>query len=154
MYDTIVLGNDVGSLVAAITLAKEGRKTLLIEDGDVPPCYSESGYTFDIDPLPWTGFNRGNIFKQFLSHLGIPQEDPVENPLLQIIFRNHRTELCGKTVPDLNEMTREFPDKISEIRSFYTCLTKGSSFASGLIDRGLHLRPENPKDHILSLIHI
>ncbi|MDI6616001.1 MAG: hypothetical protein QME27_04745 [Syntrophaceae bacterium] len=70
MYDTIVLGNDPGSLVAAVTLANQGKKTLLLTD-DTPLYYSESGYTFDIDPLPWSGFGRGNPFKQFLSHSGI-----------------------------------------------------------------------------------
>ena len=147
MYDTIVVGSDMGSLVAAVTLASHGRKTLLLTD-DAPPCYSESGYTFDIDPLPWTGFNRGNIFKQFLSHLAIPQEDPVENPPLQIILRRHRIELCGKAEPDLREMNREFPDETSKILSLYTSLTKSASFASSMIDKDLHLRPETPKDHI------
>ncbi|MDO9516256.1 MAG: hypothetical protein Q7J01_09185 [Syntrophales bacterium] len=152
MYDTIVLGNDLGSLVAAVTLANHGGKILLLAD-NAPPCYSESGYTFDIDPLPWTGFNRGNVFKQFLSHLGMPQEDPVENPPLQIILRKHRVELCGKMEPDLKEMNREFPDEAPKILSLYTSLTKSASFASSLIDKGLHLRPETTKDHIRLLLN-
>ena len=152
MYDTIVLGNDPGSLVAAVTLANHGRKTLLLAD-DAPPCYSESGYTFDIDPIPWTGFNRGNVFKQFLSHLGLPQEDPPLNPTLQIIFQKHRVELHGTAECDVKEIEREFPDEVSEILSFYTSLTKSGSFASGLIDKGLHLRPETLKDHIRLLLN-
>ena len=152
MYDTIVLGNDTGSLVAAVTLANHGRKTLLLADY-APPCYSESGYTFDIDPLPWTGFNRGNVFKQFLSHLGIPQEEPLLNPILQIIFQKHRVELHGTAERDVKEIEREFPEEVSEILSFYTYLTKSGSFASGLIDKGLHLRPETLKDHIRLLLN-
>ena len=147
MYDTIVLGSDMGSLVAAVTLANHGKKTILLTD-DAPQSYSESGYTFDIDPLPWTGYNRGNAFKQFLSHLGIPQEDPVENPPLQIIFWKHRIELCGKVEPDLKEMKREFPDEVSRILRFYDSITKSSSFVSGLIDKGLHLRPETVGDYM------
>jgi phytoene dehydrogenase-like protein len=146
MYDTIVLGNDLGSLVAAVTLANQGRKTLLVAD-DTPHCYSESGYTFDIDPLPWSGFTRGNVFKQFLSHLGIPQEAPPLNPPLQIIFRRHRLELCGTTERDTKEIQREFPDKYPEMLNFYTSLAKSSSFASSLIEKGLHLRPETMKDY-------
>ncbi|MDD5722469.1 MAG: hypothetical protein PHY29_01875 [Syntrophales bacterium] len=152
MYDTIVLGNDPGSLVAAVTLAKQGRKTLLLAD-DAPPCYSESGYTFDIDPLPWTGFNRGNVFKQFLSHLGLPQEDLVENPPLQIILRKHRIELCGEVTQDIKEMKREFPGETEKILGLYTSIAKSGLFASGLIDKGLHLRPETMKDHIKLLLN-
>jgi predicted flavoprotein YhiN len=52
MYDTIVLGNDPASLIAAVVLANHGRKALLLTMEDVPDFFSESGYTFDIDPLP------------------------------------------------------------------------------------------------------
>ncbi|MBN2250667.1 MAG: hypothetical protein JW724_01150 [Candidatus Altiarchaeota archaeon] len=153
MYDTIVLGNDPGSLVAAVTLANQGRKTLLLAE-NTPQCYSESGYTFDTVPLPWSGFNRGNVFKQFLSHLGIPhQEESPLNPKLQIIFQKHRVELCGTTEWDVKEIEREFPNGTSETRSFYTSLTKSGSFASSLIEKGLHLRPETVKDHIRLLLN-
>jgi len=152
MYDTIVLGNDPGSLVAAVTLANHGKKVLLLAE-DTPPCYSESGYTFDIDPLPWTGFNRGNVFRQFLSHLGIPQEEPPLNPALQIIFRRHRVELCGTAERDIKEIEREFPDKTSAILSFYRSLAKSNSVVSSLIDKDLHLRPETLKDHVRLLLN-
>lgn len=152
MYDTIVLGNDPGSLVAAVTLANHGKKVLLLAE-DTLPCYSESGYTFDIDPLPWTGFTRGNVFRQFLSHLGMPQEEPPVNPTLQIIFQKHRVELCGTAERDITEIEREFPDKTSAIRSFYSFLAKGDSIVSGLIDKDLHLRPETLKDHVRLLLH-
>jgi len=146
MYDTIVLGNDPGSLVAAVALVTHGKKVLLLTD-DPPPCYAESGYTFDIDPLPWTGFNRGDVFRQFLSHLGIPQEEPPLNPPLQIIFPRHRVELCGTTEWDIREIEREFPGKTSAILNLYSSLTKSASVTSSLIDKGLHLRPETLKDH-------
>lgn len=152
MYDTIVLGNDPGSLIAAVTLANHGKKVLLLAE-NIPPCYSESGYTFDIDPLPWTGFNRGNVFRQFLSHLGIPQEEPPLNPALQIIFRKHRVELCGAAERDIKEIEREFPDKTSATLSFYSSLAKSNSVVSGLIDKDLHLRPETLKDRVRLLLN-
>ena len=148
MYDTIVLGNDPGSLIAAVTLATQGRKTLLLTMDDDPAFFSEAGYTFDIDPLPWTGLNRGGVFKQLLSHLGIAPEDHVLNPALQIIFQNHRIDLCGNTTLDLKEMEREFPDEGSNLLQFYRSTEKIASFASGLIDKNLHLHPETTRDYI------
>ncbi|MBW2631192.1 MAG: hypothetical protein JRC90_05435 [Deltaproteobacteria bacterium] len=148
MYDTIVLGNDPGSLMAAVVLASHGRKALLLTMDDVPDFFSESGYTFDIDPLPWTGMNRGGVFRQLLSHLGIAPEDHILNPALQIIFQNHRIDLCGNTDMDLREMEREFPDEGLNLLNFYSSTAKSASFASGLIDKNLHLRPETARDYI------
>ena len=151
MYDTIVLGNDPGSLVAAVTLANQGKKTLLLTE-DTPLCYSESGYTFDIDPFPWSGFNRGNLFKQFLSHSGIlPEEPPLPSPL-QIIFQKHRIDLYGMMERDIREIEREFPDKASGIAGFYNSLSRSGQFVSGLIDKGLHLRPEKLKERLRLLV--
>ncbi|MBW2674767.1 MAG: hypothetical protein JRD89_15375, partial [Deltaproteobacteria bacterium] len=39
------------------------------------------------------------------------------------------------------------------ILSFYSSLSKSASVASGLIDKGLHLRPETLKDHIRLLLN-
>ncbi len=151
MYDTIVLGNDLGSLVAAVTLARQGGKTLLLAD-ETHSCYSENGYTFDIDPFPWTGFSRGDIFKQLLSHLGITQEDLVVNPPLQIIFRNHRIEISGKENPDLKEINREFPEDESGMLRLYGSIAKSGAFASMLVDKGLHLRPKDIKSYAKVLL--
>jgi len=148
MYDTIVLGNDPGSLIAAVVVASRGRKALLLTMDDTPDFFSESGYTFDIDPLPWTGMNRGGVFRQLLSHLSITPEDHILNPALQIIFQNHRIDLCGNADLDLKEMEREFPDEGLNLLNFYSSTAKSASFASGLIDKNLHLRPETARDYI------
>ena len=109
MYDTIVLGDDPGSLIAAVTLANHGRKTILLTMDDTLDIYSESGYTFDIDPLPWTGLNRGDAFRQLLAYLLITPEDHSLDPALQIIFQKHRIDLFNDTGSCLKEMEREFP---------------------------------------------
>ncbi len=154
MYDTIVLGNDPGSLMAAITLVSQGRKTLLLVQDDLPECFSEAGYAFDIDPLPWTGMGRNGIFRQVLSHLGITPEDHALNPALQVIFRDHRIDLCGIADPDRREIEREFPGDSVGLADFYSAIAKSASFASGLIDKNLHLRPENTLDRIRLLRHM
>jgi len=115
---------------------------------NVPDFFSESGYKFDIDPLPWTGLNTGGVFNQLLAHLGINPEASILNPALQIIFQNHRIDLCGNTEVDLKEMEREFPDDSANLAKFYCSTGTTASFASELIDKGLHLHPETAKDYI------
>lgn len=148
MYDTIVLGDDPGSLIAAVTLASHGGKTVLLTMEDTPDLYSESGYTFDIDPLPWTGSNRGNALRQLLAHLLITHEDYPLDPALQIIFQEHRIDIYNDTGLCLKEMEREFPDNTLQILNFYKSIAKSDTFASGLIDKNLHLQPETVWDYI------
>ncbi len=148
MYDTIVLGDDPSSLIAAVTLASYGRKAILLTMDDTPDLYTESGYTFDIDPLPWTGLNRGGVFRQLLAHLLITQEDHCLDPALQIIFPNHRIDLYNDTQSYLKEMEREFPGNVLEIFKFYKSIAKSSSFASELIDQDLHFQPETVWDYV------
>lgn len=148
MYDTIVLGNDPGSLIAAVTLASHGEKTVLLTMEDTPDLYSESGYTFDIDPLPWTGLNRGDVLRQLLAHLLITHEDCPLDPALQIIFREHRIDIYNETEAYFKEMEREFPDEAWKILNFYKSIAKSGTFASGLIGKNLHLQPETVGDYI------
>ncbi|MBW2545156.1 MAG: hypothetical protein JRD43_06815, partial [Deltaproteobacteria bacterium] len=148
MYDTIVLGDDPGSLVAAVTLASHEKKTILLTMDDTPDLYSESGYTFDIDPLPWTGLNRGDVLRQLLAHLLITHEDHLLDPALQIIFQEHRIDIYNDTGSYLKEMEREFPDEAWKILNFYKSIAKSGAFASGLIGKNLHLQPETVGDYI------
>jgi len=154
MFDTIVLGNDPASLIAAITLANQKRKTLLLLEDDLPECFSESGYTFDIDPLPWTGMGRNGIFRQVLSRLGIPHEDHDIHPALQVIFRDHRIDLCGIAEADRREIEREFSGDSPKLVDFYGTIEKSASFTSGLIDKNLHLQPETIPDYLRLLRHM
>ncbi|MBN2688792.1 MAG: hypothetical protein JXR85_11555 [Deltaproteobacteria bacterium] len=47
-----------------------GKRTALIQEGPVASAYFEAGYTFNIDPFPWTGFGPNEVFRRFLAAVG------------------------------------------------------------------------------------
>jgi len=122
MYDTIVIGNDLSSLVAAVTSVRHERKTILISDGGVPDIYMTSGYNFNVTPVPLTGLGPDQIFSSFLSEIGISFENDINvhllNPAIQIFLPNHRIELYNDINEFLIELQREFPCKESANQAF------------------------------------
>ena len=95
MFDIIVIGNDLGALTAASLAAHRGRRTILIEDPPKPQASHFSGYTFDNDVVPWTGFESDGISARFLKLIGIDYEHHGDSAgtLLQLIFDNRRIDL-------------------------------------------------------------
>ncbi len=112
MYDTIVVGNDVSSLIAATMISHHGKKTVLLSEGDNQYVYTESGYTFPIEPFPLTGFGPEQTCTRLFLSLGAQCEeipDPrLLNPSFQIILPDHRIDFFNDKEKLLKEMEREF----------------------------------------------
>ena len=89
MYDTIVIGNDLSSLVAAAVISHHGKKTALLSEGDAKHVYSDFGYTFNIDPLPLTGFGPAQICSRLLEDLGIPAHGIFRAAVIESRSSNH-----------------------------------------------------------------
>jgi phytoene dehydrogenase-like protein len=153
MYDTMIIGNDMSSLVAAVTSAHAGRKTILLSNSDISDAHREAGYTFDIDPMPMAGFGEGQIFSRFLSERGITLVNETNilplNPTLQIIFPDNRIELFNDKNEFMKDMEREFPHEGMGIRNFYTSLLKISDITEKWIKENPYIRPRRYK-HVIS----
>lgn len=112
MYDTIVIGNDFSSLVAAITSVLHEKKTVLISNGDMPDIHMECGYTFNVDPMPITGFGPDQMFSRFLEKHGISLMNDANlrplNPAFQIIMPDHRIDLLHDIDEFVADLKREF----------------------------------------------
>ncbi len=141
MYDTVVIGNDLSSLVAAAIISHHGRKTVLLCEGDARHVYSDYGYTFNIDPMPLTGFGPGETCSRLLASLGIPVTEcsglQLLNPGIQIILSDHRIDCFNGMEELLNDMEREFFGERSEIRRLYTSVLK----ISNLIEQRMTEKP-------------
>jgi len=158
MFDTIVTGNDLSSLIAALATMRKGRKTLLLREGNIPDFYSDSGYTFNIDPFPWTGFGPGGRFRQLLSDMDIPFIDqstiyPLD-PAFQIIFPEHRIDLFSDIGLQLQEIKREFSIDVERVKTFYESVFSNEKLIANLIDEKPCIRPETILEYFKSIFNI
>jgi phytoene dehydrogenase-like protein len=152
MYDTIVIGNDVSSLVAATMLSHHGGKTVLLSEGDNQYTYTESGYTFHIDPFPLTGFGPEQICSRLFSSLGAQGDeipDPrLLNPCFQIILPDHRIDFFHAEERLLKEMEREFAGYVKDIRTMYLSASHIYDFFEQWIRKNPYFYPCDPKEFI------
>ena len=58
MYDIIVIGRDLSSLIAALASARYGLRTILVNEGKLEMEHREAGYAFPIDPTPFSGIGE------------------------------------------------------------------------------------------------
>lgn len=110
MYDVIVIGNDICSLTAAAAAAQTGLQTALIYDNSLPDRFEFSGYSFDLDPLPWPIVDFSNY--PFLRGFKAAPDAPTSS--MQLILPDHRLDLFSGKYAQIREATREFPDYGSE----------------------------------------
>ena len=145
MYDTIIIGNDISSLVAALTTVRGGRKTAWIREGNIPDFYSELGYIFNIDPLPWSGFGHEQRFRQFLAAMDIPLADRTTlyalHPSLQIIFQKHRLDIFSGIKFQLQEIQREFFVDTDGFEKFFDSVIKNRNIMADLIGENPYILP-------------
>lgn len=147
MYDAIVVGNDVSSLIAAVASVRAGLKTALLSDRDIADVYAESGYTFNIDPFPLSGFASAQTCERLFAKLDIPSSllatIRIQDPGLQIILPEHRIELFHDINVLLREMGREFPEEAGDIANFYSSVLTIGDLVNQLIEDNPFLYPRS-----------
>jgi len=152
MYDTIVIGNDFSSLVAAITSVLYGRKTVLVSNGDRSDIHLESGYTFNVDPMPIAGFGSDQTFPRFLAKHGITLSNDknicLVNPALQIILPDHRIDLHHDINEFVEDLKREFSCEEMEDGGCYSTLLNMGHISDLWIKEKPDIAPKHRKRFI------
>ncbi|MGZ3647404.1 MAG: phytoene desaturase family protein [Syntrophales bacterium] len=155
MYDTIVIGNDLSSLVAAAMVSHHGRQTVLVSEGDARHVYTDYGYTFNIDPAPLSGFGPAQTCSRLLANLGMPVTElsglQLLNPGLQIILSDHRIDCFNGLEELLHDMEREFSGEKDEIRKLYASVLKISNIVEQTITEKPFICPTNFAEFISAL---
>lgn len=153
MYDTIVIGNDFSSLIAAVTSAHHGKKTVLLSERVLPDRYQESGYSFNVDPMPLVGFGPDQTGSRFLTDHGIRLSDDSTvrrlNPSFQMILPDHRIDLFHDIHEVVEELEREFADERTDIRDLYISLLKISDAVHALVKENPYIRPVNYRHFVM-----
>ncbi len=128
MYDVIVIGSDLSSFIAALLAARYGRKTLLVSECGLDDRLAHSGYTFNIDPFPWSGFGPGQVFSKLLSELNIPLPETSRvsplNPALQVILPEHRIDFYIDRDALIRDLEREYPGENRQLDALYQSIVK------------------------------
>ena len=131
MYDAIIIGRDLSSLIAAIAASSRGLKTLLISEGNQETEHRDAGYAFPIDPTPLSGFGGGQTVFRFLRELHLSLSEAPKmllmDPAFQVILPGHRVDLFHDHNQMINEMIREFPLREQEIKRVYRAVLKGGT---------------------------
>lgn len=149
MYDTIIIGRDISSSVAALAASKNGQKTVLVRESGLDCEQGDGGYTFPIDSIPCFGIGPGQRVLEILRSLHpFPDESPVSvlmDPAFQVILQSQRLDLFVQKERLISEIVREFPDLEGEIRNFYQTVEKSSKLVDEWIqeevqEKGGHLK--------------
>lgn len=152
MYDAIIIGRDLSSLVAALTAARRGLKTILISEGNQEAEYREAGYIFAINPTPLSGFGQEQTILRLLRELHLLPDDAPQlllmNPAFQVILPSHRIDLFHDRDQLISDIIREFPQHEQEIRRFYHAVAKNGA----LIERWISEDGAGKIDGFRSLI--
>jgi phytoene dehydrogenase-like protein len=129
MYDTIVIGRDLSSLIAALALSRGGKKTILVEEGREVD-YQETGYTFSNNSSPCSGLGSEQMVQRLLKKLHpLPDEAPQflqMDPAFQVILPGHKIDFSRYYNDLTNDIIREFPHCEQVIRKFYKTVAKNS----------------------------
>jgi phytoene dehydrogenase-like protein len=145
MYDTLIIGRDLSSLIAALTSVQEGRETVLIMDGDPEMEYREAGYAFPFDPRPLSGLADRQILSRLFDDM-TPDDDELSpnrimNPAFQVVLSGHRIDLFQDRERLVDDLIREFPQKEQEIKRFYRAVSKAGSLVERWIAEDKTDRP-------------
>lgn len=131
MYDVIVIGRDLSSLIAALASARSGRRTILVNEGKFETEHREAGYAFPIDPTPLSGLEADQTVGRLIKELQLTSDtiplSPVLDPTLQMIFANHRVDFFHDRERLIVDMVREFPQREREIKRFYHAVFKSEN---------------------------
>jgi phytoene dehydrogenase-like protein len=128
MYDTLIIGSDLSTLITALASNHRGMKTVLVAERDPDHVYAEAGYTFSVNPLPLASITGSAITKNFYPDLALFPDGllSAEVPLscLQIISPGYRLDLFSDTNTWLQEVKREFPESERAITNLFNSLER------------------------------
>jgi phytoene dehydrogenase-like protein len=131
MYDTIIIGRDLSSLIAALAASRHGFKTLLITEGNQETEHRDAGYAFPVDPTPLSGFGEEQMVRRLLGELNLSLAEAPKmlliDPAFQVILPGHRVDLFHDQNQMIDDMIREFPLQEQEIKRVYHAVLKYSA---------------------------
>jgi phytoene dehydrogenase-like protein len=131
-FDLIIIGAGLEGLLCAALLAKRGKQVIVLEEAPTPGGASfrvaKSEYTFVKGPSLFLGFERDGLYDRLFTELGLSlamlkREGLLFRksiPPLQIVLPDHRLNYYTDPAELLEELQREFPDGVQEVRGLWS----------------------------------
>jgi len=159
-YDVIVIGAGLEGLLCAALLAKRGKQVIVLEESPVPGGASlrvtKSEYTFVKGPTLFLGFERDGLYDRLFTELGLSlsmlkrdgQLFRRSQPPLQIVLPDHRLDYFTEPGELLEELKREFPEQVQELKSFWTEMEKWEEIIRPRMHQAQRVKPRTLKDWV------
>ncbi|MGY1679185.1 phytoene desaturase family protein [Geodermatophilus sp. SYSU D01176] len=113
--DAIVIGGGAGGLTAALTLAQQGARTVLLEKNPVVGGYAsgdgEQGFSWDHGGHILLAYRLGSAARSVFQRLGIDRRIEMVPDLqtFQCVFPDARTEIPADLTMAAEQLSRQYP---------------------------------------------
>lgn len=126
-YDAIIIGAGIGGLTCGALLAKNGLKTLVLEQNYKPggyvTSYRRKGFIFDV-PHVLSGCAKDAPIERIISYLGLDIKFIESEPFQKFIYPDHTIRQYSNIERYEEELTQHFPAERKNIDRFFATLTK------------------------------
>ena len=127
MYDVILIGSGLGSLIAACKLAREGKKTLVLEKHTIAGGFATSfkrkqKWEFDVSLHCISGLKEGGRVRGILEEIGVYHrlEFRQATQLYTVIHPNGKMSVDGDSEQYKRNLIEMFPDEEKGISDLFT----------------------------------
>ncbi len=150
VYDLLVTGDDLASHVAAAYASRKGLKTLLVAQSGLGGLQIIDDFVFNLDPAPMTGLGPDQPVFSVLAELGIELSEAYStsiSPAYQVLLPGHRIDFDAEPDALLSELVREFPERQTDLRDFYSSAREASFVFRDWIAEHPRVQPQTLKEY-------
>lgn len=126
-YDALIIGAGIGGLTCGALLAKNGLKTLVVEQHSKPGGYVTSfkrkGFTFDV-PHVLSGGAKDAPIERIISYLGLNLELIESESIQKFIYPDHTIRTYRNIERCKEELTQHFPAERENIDRYFQTLQR------------------------------
>lgn len=158
-FDAVVVGTQLGPLLAGALLAKRGFRVLLVAQDELAPTYPATE-TLRLPREPYTFLpSNSPIARKVLAELAVHQvfrrRAMHVDPSFQVCLPKHRLDMAREPELLVREIEREFPEVKRPIDDFLRAVERDDALLDRVIDRDLMWPPQTffeRREHTRALV--